>query len=300
MSRADFVAFRKSLGRTPPLERMTARVRGLQFAIWTSPPVSSEPPLLLVNGGMIYDHALLWPALSPLAASRQVILYDQRGRGASEPPSDPKQATIEDDADDIPALRRTLGIRQWDVLGHSWGGGIAMLAASRDQAGTRRLVTVDAVGPDNSWMPELQANAVASVAAEQRAIVESHYPLLGDPDPELHSRYSRATYPAWFVDAELAAYFAPPTTSSATGAAVAAQLRKTGYDWRERLRALSTPTLVIHGERDALPVSVAHELSGILPRARLAVIPNAGHMPFWEAPQRFFDLADSFLATGQI
>jgi pimeloyl-ACP methyl ester carboxylesterase len=175
-----------------------------------------------------------------------------------------------------------------------------MLGVSLDQAGTRRLVTVDSVGASSAWMPELQDNARARVPAEARATVDGLYPRLGEPDPELHSRYSRATYPAWFVDEELASYFAPPVAHSPTGAAVAAHLRKSGYDWRERLRALSTPTLVIHGERDALPVSVAHELSGILPRALLAVIPNAGHMPFWEAPQRFFELAESYLATGRI
>ncbi len=70
-----------------------------------------------------------------------------------------------------------------------------------------------------------------------------------------------------------------------------------GYDWREQLRALSAPTLVIHGERDALPVVVARELSTLLPRTRLTLIPNAGHMPFWEAPVRFFSVVDDFLAT---
>jgi pimeloyl-ACP methyl ester carboxylesterase len=147
-------------------------------------------------------------------------------------------------------------------------------------------------------MPELQAHALARVPAELAAVVESHYPRLGEPDPELHARYSRATYPAWFVDEELASYFAPPATTSVTGSAVAAHLRKLGYDWRARLSALSVPTLVLHGERDPLPVSVAHQLADLLPRASLAVIPNAGHMPFWEAPQRFFELAESFLATG--
>jgi proline iminopeptidase len=279
---------------------MTTRVRGLDFAVWTSPFVAGTPPLLLVNGGMIYDHALLWPALSPLAGKRQVILYDQRGRGLTEEPKDPLAATIEDDAQDIGALRRSLGIRQWDVLGHSWGGGIAMLGVAGDLAGTRRLVTVDAVGPDSGWMPELQANAIIRAPVANRETIESHFPRLGEPDPDLHGRYSRATYPAWFVDEELAAYFAPPEATSKTGAAIAAQLRKMGYNWHERLRALSVPTLVIHGERDALPVSVAHSLSGILPRASLAIVPNAGHMPFWEAPERFFELADSFLSTGRI
>jgi proline iminopeptidase len=85
MSRDDFIAYRRSLGRTPSLDRMHVRVRGLELAVWTSAPVGDAPPLLLVNGGLLYDHALLWPALSPLAATRQVILYDQRGRGASHP-----------------------------------------------------------------------------------------------------------------------------------------------------------------------------------------------------------------------
>jgi proline iminopeptidase len=249
---------------------------------------------------MIYDHALLWPALSPLASGRQVILYDQRGRGATQAPADPTSTTIEDDAEDIGALRRALGIRQWDVLGHSWGGLIALLGVSRDQSGTRRLVTVDAVGPDSSWMPALQANALARVPEENREIVNRLFPLLVEPDPDVHGTYSRATYPAWFVDPELAAYFAPPSASSLSGSSVAASLRKNGYDWRAQLGALSTLTLVLHGEGDALPVSVAHDLIGILPRAHLALIPNAGHMPFWEAPRRFFELVESFLANGTL
>ena len=85
--------------------------------------------------------------------------------------------------------------------------------------------------------------------------------------------------------------------TSVTGAAIAARIRREGYDWRRELRALSVPTLVIHGERDALPAIVALELSELLSRARLALLPDAGHMPFWEAPERFSDEAGSFLAA---
>jgi proline iminopeptidase len=298
MSYNDFIAFRRSLSRTPPLARMTVRARGLDFAVWTSEPVADALPLLLVNGGLLYDHAILWPALSPLAATRQLILYDQRGRGGSQAPAHPLDARIEDDADDIPALRRALGIRRWDVLGHSWGGGIAMLGVARDQAGTRRLVTADAVGPTSAWMPALQANALANVDDERRATLSALYPALATPDISTHGAYSRASYPAYFVDPEFRRRFSPPAAVSVTGAAVAARLRREGYDWSEQLRALSTPTLVLHGEGDALPLSVASELAQLLPRARLSLIPAAGHMPFWEAPQRFFSEVHAFLATG--
>jgi len=295
MSRESFLAFRRSLGPTPRLERMTVRVRGLEFAVWTSSPVGREAPVLLVNGGLIYDHALLWPSMSPLAAKRQVILYDQRGRGETQAPADPASARITDDADDIGALRRALGIRQWNIVAHSYGGLIAMLGAAHDLAGTRCLVTVDAVGPTSAWMPALQANALARASAEDRAILERTYPLLGTPDPEIHSAQSRAAYPSWFADPAFGSYFTPPVSSSTTGAAIAAHLRREGYDFREPLRALSAATLVLHGERDALPAAVALELSELLPHARHVLLPDAGHMPFWEAPERFFTLVGDFL-----
>jgi proline iminopeptidase len=295
-----FVAFRRSLPRTPALERQTVRTRGLAFAVFSTPPVgdAAATPLLCINGGMLYDHAMLWPAMSPLARTRQVILYDQRGRGQSEAPASPASATIEDDAGDVAALRRALGIRRWDLLGHSWGGGIAMLAASLDSAGTRRLVTVDAVGATNAWMTPLREAVSTRLRSDERPAFDAvEEPSLAQPDPDLQAAYARAVYPAWFRDAELAQSFAPPKVTSVTGAAVLARLRREGYDWRARLSALSMPTLVIHGEDDALPAAVSAELAALLPRAERVLVPHSGHMPFWEAPEVFFPAVESFLAA---
>lgn len=63
------------------------------------------------------------------------------------------------------------------------------------------------------------------------------------------------------------------------------------------MRALFIPTFVILDERDVLPAVVALERLELLPRARLALLPDAGPMSFWEAPERFFDAAGSFLAA---
>lgn len=298
--RDRFVAFRRSLPRTPPLERQTVRTRGLAFAVFTTPPVEDPDatPLLCVNGGMLYDHSMLWPALSPLARTRQIVLYDQRGRGLSEAPSDTESASIEDDAADIGALRRALGVRRWDILGHSWGGGIALLAAALDEAGTRELVTIDGVGPTSAWMTPLREAVSSRLSGSQREDFDRITDVdLEQPDPEIQAAYSRAVYPAWFADAEMARTFTPPKVTSATGAVILARLRRDGYDWRPRLRALSMPTLVIHGEEDALPVSVSTELVEVLPRATRLLVPHSGHMPFWEAPDLLFPAVESFLAT---
>jgi proline iminopeptidase len=290
------VAFRRTQPRTPRIDRQTVRARGIDFAVFSTPPVAGKPPLVAINGGMIFDHAMLWPALSPLAAHRQVILYDLRGRGESSAPASPAESTIEDDAADLGALRRALGIRQWDVLGHSWGGGIAMLGVSADAAGTRRLVTVDAVGPTSEWIPALRRNALARLRGEARKLLERiDEAALTSNDPEVHAEQAQAIYPAWFVDDDMPTRFALPRRLNPTGSAVLARLRAQHYDWRQQLGNISAPALVLHGELDPLPVEISRQVASVIPAATHVVIPDAGHMPFWEAPDVFFPAVEQFL-----
>src|SRR5260221_11614952 len=138
-------------------------------------------------------------------------------------------ARIEYDAEDICAIRRALGVRRCDVLCDSWGGGIAMLGVLGDSGGTQRLVTVDSVGPTSAWMPEFHEIALSRLSPAGRETAAQLYPRLRTTDVEAQGAYSRATYPAWFVDAELAARFAPPARASATGSAGLGHLLLAAY-----------------------------------------------------------------------
>ena len=298
MSYSDFLAFRRSLPRSPRLVSQRVRARGIEFAVFSSPPVSGQPPLLLVNGGVIHDHSVLWPALSPLAIHRQLILFDMRGRGASSAPADPSAARIEDDAADVGALRRALGIRQWDVLGHSFGGGVAMLAAAGDPSGIRRLVLVDSVGVTGAWIQPLRGAVLARLTGDERETVAKFSDAdFYSTDPVVQAAYSRAVHPAWFADHDMAKRFTPPEAASETGAFVLARLRNDDYDWRPTVGGVSASALVLHGEKDVLPLAVAVEISQVLPVAQFHIVPSAGHMPFWEAPRTFFSLTDTFLTS---
>lgn len=301
-ARARFVAFRRALPPQPRRTRAVVRARGLDFAVWTTPPVPGATPLVCVNGGLLYDHRSLWPTLSPLAARRQLVFYDQRGRGASSAPPGVRAARLEHDAGDLPLLRTALGIDRWDVLGHSWGGGIAMLAAAQDADAVRRLVLVNPVGITSAeWMPGLHAAALAHLAAgnpEARPALAALDPIaLVEPDPSVHAAYAAAFFPAWFVDPSLVALMPVPDAAgaSATGAAIAARLRREGYDWSDRLRDLRVPTLVVHGGGDLLPAAMAARTAAHLGAPAPTILPDVGHMPFWEAPTPFFDAVGAFL-----
>lgn len=272
--------------------------RGLRFAVNLSPSVSNSPPLLCINGGLLYGHEQLWPSLAPLARNRQVILYDQRGRGRSTVPPGARAATAEHDALDIVALREALGIDRWDLLGHSWGGGLAMLAAALDAGAVNRLVLVSSVGPDGSWQDSLITDALPRLDADDaRALSALSRTALRNPDPEFQAAYSSHMFHAWFADPEFARTIPRPKSSSVTGAAVSSRLRGWGYDWTDRVRAILAPTLVIHGASDLLPVHVAERVAGTIPDARLVVLPGSGHMPFWESPEKFFATVEEFLGS---
>ncbi len=308
-ARARFLAFRRTQPPPPPLTRRDVAARGLTFATWQSPPRPEHPPLVCVNGGLLFDHALLWPALAPLAHTRQVILYDQRGRGATPAPPGVAASRIEFDAGDLAALRSALGIGQWDVLGHSWGGGIAMQAAALDVEGVRRLVLANAVGVTGVWLPPLHEAGIARLAGTgQEAAAERLAALdpetLGVPDLDRHATYAQAFFPAWFADPEFAARAVPPRGQSLAGAHVAARLRRDGYDWTERLGALRSPTLVLHGADDVLPLAEAERTVRVLSTAGVAVrlepLAGAGHNPFWEAAAAFFTAVDAFLSAADL
>jgi pimeloyl-ACP methyl ester carboxylesterase len=175
-----------------------------------------------------------------------------------------------------------------------------MLGVSQDQEATRRLVLVDPVGATGDWLPGLHAMGLShlrNTSPEAYSDLSTFDPAtLHTPDPVVHTAYARAFYPAWFADPSLPAMFAPPRSTSVTGATVAARLRRDGYDWREAVRALRVPSLVIHGEQDVLAAENSRQTVSLLPDARLELLADAGHMPFWEAPDRFFALVEAFLA----
>lgn len=295
-ARARFLAFRRKQGKAPSLERRMIQARGLELAIYMSPPVADRLPLLCINGGLHFGHDVLWPALAPLSKNRQLIFFDQRGRGQSQQPPGARSARIEHDAGDVPAIRAALGIERWNVLGHSWGGGIAMLATANDQGAVNRLVLVDAVGPTSEWLSVLHASALERLQGERRDALAGLDPVaLHDDNIDAHAAYTSALYPAWFADRDFAAIFSSPRATSGTGAAVAARLRREGYDWTEHVASIRVPTLIVHGDHDLLDVSVAGSIARLIPNSELSIIRHAGHMPFWEAPEEFFARVETFL-----
>ena len=124
-------------------------------------------PLIVANGGPGFDHEYLLcsDVWNYFAQYRQVVFYDQRGDGRSTPLPDSATCTLADQIADLEALRDHLGFARIELLGHSWGGYLAMAYAARHPDRIAHLIICDSAAPriqDTLFLlrniyPEIQA-----------------------------------------------------------------------------------------------------------------------------------------------
>src|SRR5512136_3005904 len=127
-------------------------------------------PLVLMHGGPGLDHTSLL-SLQPCADQFTLVFYDHRCNGRSAG-AEVSSMTFENLTADADALRQALGFDQWAVLGHSFGGMVALEYALRYPQSLSRLVLMD-TGGDQWWAnhnaPELLAKRGYSAATVQAA-----------------------------------------------------------------------------------------------------------------------------------
>jgi proline iminopeptidase len=93
--------------------------------------VGSGAPLIVLHGGPDFNHNYLLPEMDGLASAFRLIYYDQRGRGKSSLATLPADISIESEMADLERLRQHIGLESVALLGHSWGGLLAMEYATR-------------------------------------------------------------------------------------------------------------------------------------------------------------------------
>jgi proline iminopeptidase len=100
-------------------------------------------PVVVLHGGPDSDHQCLLPDLDRLVDSCRLVYYPQRGRGASLGNVQPGDVTLPSEIEDLDALRAHLGLDSVALLGHSWGGVLAMEYAIRHPERTSHLILMN-------------------------------------------------------------------------------------------------------------------------------------------------------------
>jgi len=267
--------------------------------------VGEGEPFILLHGGPGMYHDELYPFFLDFARDHRVIFYDQRGNGRSTMAAiDSTTFTVDLMVDDLEGLRQAFGIDKLNIIGHSWGGLLAMYYAANYPDNVQRLITVCAAPVNTDLLIKCYENQITRFEADEwtylQGLWESEAYRAGNPDT--HNEAMRLSEGVLFFDQKFvdpymdAASFTEKTARNAVALEDLARGMKQNITVQESLSRISCPTLIVAGRQDFIvpeAPQLAHEL---IADSEVVWIEESGHYPYIEKPYAFFEALNAFVA----
>ncbi len=273
--------------------------------------VGQGQPVIILHGGPDFDHNYLLPDMDRWSDSFRLIYYDQRGRGKSVHNVQPEDVSIESEIEDLERLMEYFELESATVLGHSWGGLLAMEYAIRHPDRVSHLILMNtAPASHDDYMllrHELPRKRAAGDVEALKALSATAKYAEGDldTDAEYYRIHYRATVrqPAHLerLIKSLRVGLTPEDIRKAR--AIEDRLYDetwalSDYNLLPQLAPLRIPTLVLHGDYDLVPVECAAHIAQAIPGARLVVLRDCGHFSYLECPDQVRkEIGDFFHGT---
>jgi proline iminopeptidase len=258
-------------------------------------------PLLGLHGGPGFTHDTLL-TLEGLASDRPVVLYDQLGSGRSDQPADPELYRLERFVEEVGRVREELDLDRIHLLGHSWGGALALAYALTAPTGLRSLILASPLASTSRWLQDARRLRSELPQGVQR-VLDSHEErgFTGCPEylaatAEFYRRHLCRLSP-W--PDELERGFAGmsgdvyesmwgPTEFHATGTLM-------DLDLTPRLGELQLPVLFTCGRYDEATPGTVGSFRDAITGAELAVFEESSHTAHLEEADRYLRVVQGFL-----
>ena len=244
----------------------------------------SGPPVLLLHGGPGLGFDYLRDLADELAQENDVAWYQQRGL---EPSAVEGPYSVATDVEDARRVLDALGWQKAYVVGHSWGGHLALHVAAAMPERLDGVLAVDPLGSvgDGRWPEfdeEMFRRTPEPVRARARELDELS--MAGAVDEELALEGLRLVWPAYFADPESA----PPMPDFRYAGERSAQMVPSIQAELPALEAalpqIRVPVGFVHGSRSPMPLAASTDGAERIPGAWVEVVDGAGHFVWVEAP----------------
>jgi pimeloyl-ACP methyl ester carboxylesterase len=235
--------------------------------------------------------------LGGLDKVRTLVMLDSRGTGGSAVPADESTYRVDRLVEDVEALRKHLGLRTLNLLGHSAGANVATLYASAYPSNVSTLTLVTGLLRVAGLAPTGIEEGLAKRSGEPwyAAAMDADAQLdaLGDDaDPELvkalEDRTKPFAYGRWDAAAKAHSEAEAEQFSQAARSGFWAGYEKDPQGLAKRLELVTAPVLIILGGVDIVPNREgAQAAAALFPNSRLVTIPGGGHFPWLDDPEAF-------------
>jgi pimeloyl-ACP methyl ester carboxylesterase len=242
------------------------------------------PAVLLLHGGPGLGFDYLRDLADELAQENDVAWYQQRGL---EPSAADGPYTVAADVEDARRVLDALGWERAYVVGHSWGGHLALHVAEAMPERLLGVLAVDPLGPvgDGRW-PEFDEEMLRRTPEPVRARARELDELAtaGAADDELALEGMRLVWPAYFAEPERA----PPMPELRIASRRSAEMGRSILAELPALEAglpqIRVPVGFVHGSRSPMPLAASTDGAERIPGAWVEVVEGAGHFVWVEAP----------------
>ena len=258
-------------------------------------------PVLLLLHGLGCDHTTWSPVIDALAKRYTVIAPDLLGHGASAKPR--ADYSVGGYANGMRDLITVLGIDKVTVVGHSFGGGVAMQFAYQFPDRTERMMLVSSGGLGPEVTPGIRAISTPGFHQVMGLLTMPGVRHIGVVGMKaLAATGWKVTHDLDEV-ADIYDSFKDPDARAAIAHVVRAVV-----DWRGQIvtmadRAYLTdalPMAVVWGRDDkVIPVRHASNAAALAPKTRVEVLPNAGHFPHKDHPEQFVRILHDWVRSTQ-
>ena len=261
-------------------------------------------PAVLLSGGPGFVVDYMTPVGDFLPADYRRIFFEQRGTGRSRPaPLAPESLTLQTAVEDLEALRQHLKVDRLFLIGHSWGGMLAMAYAAAHPDRVDRLILIGSGGPTLEFAQCFDDNITARLRPED--IEARNYwraaAKRGVDRDKATVEGIKAIAPGYFFDRakglEFAALLKDGSVHQDVHSLLFADLAK-HYDVRPGLRKLDRPVLIVQGHQDPIGDKTAEDIHALIPRSTLSYINKSGHFPWIERPEDFRRSIATFLGQS--
>jgi proline iminopeptidase len=264
--------------------------------------VGKGNPLIVIHGGPGFTQDYLLPQMDALAENNLVIFYDQRGCGKSTGEISPETINLKTIVDDLEAIRRAFNFEKISVLGHSWGGFIAMNYAITYPEHLDKLILSNSMPASSEGLAQFIQEYMRRTAPYQAEITEIHNTQeFQNGDPETVERLQRLIVRTYCYVPEKAELLSVRMTATASinGAKVHEIIRndifEKPFNLHSSLEKLQIPTLIIHGDTDPIPPITAQNIHESISHSKYLLMKNCGHFPYVEDPIPYFQCINEFL-----
>ena len=260
--------------------------------------------LLTLHGGPGFTHHQLLP-LTNLATREppvQVVLYDQLGCGQSEKTKNLGKYTIDRAVNEVEGVREKLQLERICLLGHSYGGSLALEYALKYQDHLQKLV----LSSSDSSIPEtIKAfeRLKAAMPADIREVLKKYEEAEDYDNPEykkaVEELYRRHVFRGDKYPPDLAASlngFNPDVYWTMWGKhefVCTGNMRD--WDVTGRLGEIKVPTLILVGRNDELPVELSEDMHRRIPNSKIVVLENSSHFGMFEEQEKYLQALHEFL-----